>query len=530
MQYHFNQFVLDTERFELSKADKPLAIEPQVIELIALLIKHRHRLVSKEEINQEIWQGRIVSEASLSSRIKSARQILGDDGHKQQVIRTVHKKGFRFVASVKENPIEGFVERRKTIQPTSGGRSSSISDNPSHSKPAIAVLPFSNLTNDEEQEYFSDGITTDIIAHLSKHRWLNVTARNTTFGYKGKAVDIVQLGKELKVNYVIEGTVQKAGQRVRVTASLIDANSGIQKWSDRYDRELVDIFELQDQITEMLVARLEPEIGYAEREKIRLCRPANLQAWDCYHLGIYHFFKFTGDDNLQAQRLLQQSIELDNNFGEAHVWWAYAVILGMVYWTTKPSQVLLDRALAACDSALSSDSQNALFHALKARVLLARKEYSRAITENKIAIKLNPTFAAAHCGLGDSLAYEGRYQESIDCFDKAIDLSPNDPQLWAFYTYGALALLFKRDFERALDWLEKASNIPNFQYWTIAHQVVALAYLERSAELNLAKTKLNKLFPEFSCEFAQEKLFYLKDQNQIDFYIDGLRKAGVVER
>jgi len=516
MRYQFGDYILDTDNYELCEHDTSLPVEPQVLELLVLLIENRGRMISKEEINEVVWRGRIVSEAALSSRIKSARKILGDNGKDQRIIQTVHKKGFRFVADVTTdvNIINCNVKPTRTF-------------NEPPKKPAIVVLPFSNLSSNKEQEYLSDGITTDIITYLSKHRWLNVTARNTSFGYKGVETDSKSLGNELDVDYVVEGTIQRAGNRLRVNANLIDAKSGHQKWSDRYDRKVADIFSLQDELTGMIVSRIEPEIGVAERNKIVHSRPANLQAWDSYHLGIYHFFKFTQEDNLEAQRLLHYSQEQDRSFGEPFAWWAYAVILGMVYWDVEPSQEILNQALRACDTALSLDSQNAVFYALRARVLLARKEYNLAIAENEIAISMNPTLAAAYCGLGDSLAYEGRYIESIASFDKAIALSSNDPQRWAFYTYGALTLLFDHQYEKALKWLELASTIPNCQYWTAAHKVVVLALLERGHEMEVAKKQLLRENPAFSCDFARKKLFYLRRQEQISLYLGALGKAGI---
>lgn len=530
MVYQFNHFTLDTLCFELRKGDKVLAAEPQVLELLVFLVENHERMVSKEEINEVVWKGRVVSDAALSSRIKTARQLLGDNGRDQMVIKTIHKKGFRFIASVDKNGDEDTKSTRLSTEGQSRTQTNALLEN-NHlakvQKPAVAVLPFSNLSNDQSQEYFSDGITADVIAHLARHKWLNVSARNTSFGYKNKAVDVRQIGDELNVRYVVEGSVQRAGDRVRITVSLIDAHSGNQCWAERYNREIADIFTLQDEITETVVARLEPEIGFAERSKVVLQRPSNLQAWDCYHLGMYHLFKFTGEDNEQAQLLLRQSQDLDEYFGEAFAWWAYAVILGMVYWNTAYSQDLLDEALTACNKALSIDSQNASFFALKARILLARKEYDQAIAENEIAIRLNPTLSSAYCGLGDSLAYEGRYKESMQSFEKAIALSPNDPQLWAFYTYGALALLFDEKFEEALEWTKHASSIPNYQYWTTAHRMVALAYLNRKTEADEAKAMLLKENPGFTKQFAEEKLFYIKDQSQIDLYLKGLTLAGV---
>ena len=523
MIYRFMDFELDTDRFELRSASGPIPVEPQVQSLLTLLVENSNRLVSKDEIIQRIWKGRVVSDAALSSRIKSLRRILGDDGKSQRLIRTVHGKGFRFVGDVDPSSESG----REGPELAPGGDSTAAEN--AFSRPAIFVLPFANLSPDPEQEYFSDAITRDIITNLSKHRWLDVVAPNTSFGYKGKSIDVRQLREELGVDYVIEGTVRRSGNRIRVTAELVDAQTGRQRWADRYDRELRDVLALQDEITAKLVARLEPEIGLAERLKVTRAQNPDLKAWDCYHLGIYHFFKFTAESNVQAQRLLQQSRDLDPMFGEAHAWWAYSIILGMVYWDTEPSQKLLDEALAATDLALELDDQNAVFYALKARVQLARREYGSALTENEMAIRLNPTFAAAHCGLADSLAYEGRYEEAIECFREAIDLSPNDPQRWAFLTYGALAHIFRHDFETAIEWADRACEIPNCQYWTIAHKAVALAYLGDREGAKHSVTRLLKENPDFTISFARQKMFYLKDAEQLKLYFRGLELAGVPE-
>ncbi|MFC3286084.1 winged helix-turn-helix domain-containing protein [Litchfieldella rifensis] len=518
MRYRFDDFILDTDRFELCRNGQSLRSEPQVIELLALLVEHRDRMVSKEEINEVVWRGRIVSDAALSSRIKMARQLLGDDGRSQTYIRTIHRKGFRFVGIVQTDDPEELAP-----PPTQLG-----TPDPLH-KPAVVVLPLINLSRETDHEYFADGVTSDIIALLSKHRWLNVVARNTAFGFKGQAPDPLELGRILGVDYVVEGSIQGGGQHVRINVQLVDAATRLTRWTERYDRERSEIFALQDEITETISARLEPEIGFAERHKIVVARPANMQAWDCFHLGCYHLFRFTGEDNREAQRLLRQSQTLDPMFGEAQAWWAYAVVLGMVYWDTPPDRELLDEALAACDRALLIDHQNATFHMLRGRVLLARREYRRAIADNRIAIDLNPTFAAAYCGMGDSLAYECRYEEAMVQFERAIALSPSDPQLWAFYTYGALALLFQGDYERSLEWTERAANLPNCQYWTAAHRAVALAHLGRRDDAVEAKDRLLAMLPTFSCAFATEKLFYLHEPSQITHYLAGLRLAQVPE-
>lgn len=527
MVYRFADFELDMDRFELRKNGAPVAVEPQVFSLLALLITNRERMVSKDEIHERIWNGRVVSEAALSSRIRSVRKAIGDDGGAQRLIRTVHGKGFRFVGAVSDGA--GVAPSGASSDAESLLRDSATAA-PDHTRPVIAVLPFVNLSDDAEQAYFSAAVMADIVANLSKHRWLNVIARNAMVGRDGKPVAVRRLVDELGVMYVVEGSVRRVAEQIRVSAQLHDARTGITLWSDRYDRGLGDVFAVQDEITAMIAARVEPEIGLAERERVLRAGTRDLRAWDCYHLGIAHFFRFTAEANGEAQRLFQRSRELDPSFGEAHAWWAYAVVHGMVYWDTEPADALLDEALAATRRALELDDQNAVFYALKARVQLARGEYDSAIAENEIAIDLNPTFAAAYCGLADSLAYEGRYEEAIEIFQRALDLSPNDPQRWAFLTYGALALIFVGDYEEALKWADRASRIPNCQYWTTAHQAVALALLDRLDDARKAVDRLRAEKPEFSRRFARKKLFYLKRPEQIRRYLDGLERAGVPDR
>ncbi len=397
-------------------------------------------------------------------------------------------------------------------------------------RPTIAVLPFDNMSGDPEQSYFSDGLSEDIITALSKHKWIDVVARNTSFAYRGGARDIRQVAGEMGADYVVEGSVRRSGNRIRVTAQLIDAASGNHLWAERYDRKVEDIFEVQDKITETVVGRIEPEIGSAERRKIAKSPHPNLQAWDCYHLGLANFYKFTAAANREAQRLLQKSRELDPDFAEAHAWWSYAVILGMVYWDDDPEPDLLDAALSAAREAVALDNQDAVMHMLLGRVNLARREYSNALAENEIAVQLNPTLAPAFCALGDSLAYEGRYDEAVTHFEKAIEMSPNHPQMWAFLSYGALNLLFKGDYDRAVEWAERARTLPNCQYWATAHAAAALALDGRDAEAREMARQLAAEKPDFSLAFAERKLFFVKRPEQLSRYLDGLRRAGVVDK
>ena len=527
MIYRFDNFTLDTELVELRCGAELRPVEPQVFNLLLHLIENRGHVVSKDELIETVWGGRVVSDATLSSRINAARRAVGDSGKDQAIIKTMPRRGFRFVAEVLQDRAVRSSRPVSTLDEKTRSEPSSDVAAEIRERPSVAVLPFDNMSVEPDQEYFADGITEDIITALSKHHWLRVIARNSTFGYKGKTLDVRKIASELGARYVVEGSVRRSGQRLRITAQLIDAATGDHLWAERYDRDLEDIFDLQEEITDTIVGRIEPVLGAAERHRVERKPRTNLQAWDCHHLGMSNFYKFTAAGNLEAQRLLKRSFELDPEFGDSHAWWAYAVILGMVYWDTEPDGSLLDEALAAAKRALSIDDQNAVFYMIMARTALARRDYTSSLAGNETAVRLNPTLAVAHCAMGDALAYEGRFDESICQFEKAIALSPNDPQVWAFLTYGALALIFKEDFETALEWTERASIIPNRQYWTLAHMAVALAYLDRPREAEQCVARLIAEKPDFTCAFAEKKLFFIKRPEQLTLYLDGLRKAGV---
>lgn len=510
----FGDCELDVDRFELRRDGEPVALEPRTMGILIELISHRDRVVSKTELLDSLWGDRFVSESALTSQIKALRRAVGDTGRDQRIVKTVHGRGYIFIAPVDDDTA------------LLGGSKPTVP----RVNPTLAVLPFANLTAEPGHDHVGEGLTHDIVTALSKHRWLRVLAKATTAGYAGAADAVTRLHNELDVDYVVEGTVRLWHGRLRVTASLTDATAGVCRWAERYDRTIEDLFDVLDEITYMIAATVEPEVGYAERERVRSRHPTDLRAWDLYHLGIAHFFRFTATDNLEAQRLFAQCREVDPDFGDAHAWWAYATVLGMVYWDSEPDAEALDVALAATNRALDTDAQNAVFHMLRGRVQLARREYASALAENRRAVELNPAFAAAYCGLGDSLCYEGRYDEAISEFARAVALGAHDPQRWAFLSYGALALLFAGRYDEAIEWADRAASLPNCQYWAIAHRVVALSRLGRRSEAAGAVRALLRQCPEFSVEFARKRLFYLKRPEQIELYVSALADAGVPAR
>ena len=396
-------------------------------------------------------------------------------------------------------------------------------------KPAVAVLPFEDMSNEKNQDYFANGMTEDIITALTKYRWLSVIARNSTAAYKGQSADVRRVAEKLGADYVIEGSVRRMGGRLRVTALLIDAGTSNHIWAEYYDRDLKDIFTLQDEITETIAATIEPELAAAEGQRARRKPTENLDAWDCYHLGLSHLYKFSKDSNVEAQQRLRRAIEIDPDFAAAHAKLAYAIIMSAVYFEAEPTPELLDEALRVARRSAELDDQDAGAHWAVGRVHLARGEYDLSIAELQTSIDLNPCLAQAHCGLGDSLAYAGRLEESLASFDEAIRLSRNDPYRWGFLTFGSLAHLFLGKHQIAAEWAFNAARVPNSHYWANAALVAALGHMDRPEETHAAVAELLRRKPDFTCSFARDHLFYVKDPAQVDHYVDGLRKASLPE-
>jgi len=540
MRFLFGDCVLDPTRRELCRGGEAVHVEPQVFDLLLHLVRNRDQVISKEDMLAAVWGGRIVSESTLSNRINAARRAIGDSGEQQRFIRTVPRRGLRFVADMREEPDPSLTVHHSASDPaTRTERSGEDGSAPGVSvaysqdiyrargKPTVAVLPFDNMSGDPEQDYFSDGISEDIITLLSKHRGLLVIARNSAFAFKGRGSDVRDVGKQLGADYVVEGGVRRVGQQLRITVHLIETEGGRLVWAEQYDRSLEQMLQVQDQITTTIAARIEPGIGTAERLRTERLPPQALQAWDLFRLGTKHFYLSTSENNLEAQRLFRRAIALDPNLSQAYGLLSYAIVLRMLYFDAEPQEERLNEALAIARNGVVLDDQDALIRFTYGRALLARKAYREALAELEEALKLNPALPVVYCGLADSLAYESRFQEAMPFFEKAISLSPHDPQRWAFYSYGALAHLFAREFEEAQKWAWNATRIPNSHYWPFAHRVVALGHLQRKEDLSAAVTELLQRKPEFTAGFARERLFYVRNPAHLDVYVEGLRLAGI---
>ena len=511
MIYQFGDCSLDYQRQELVRAGAPVAVEPQVFQLIVHLIENRDRVVPKDELLDAIWQGRIVSDGTLNTRMAAARAALGDDGNVQGVIKTVSRRGYRFVAHVAESGSEAAASTTELSPPPE--------------KPVIAVLPFINLSNDPEQEYFSDGITEDIITSLSRIRHLLVTARNTTFAYKGLALDVQAVASELSVRYVLEGSVRKSGDRVRISVQLIDGETGNHLWAERYDRDLEDIFAVQDDITQTVVGALQPEITRSEIERARRKPPDSLDAWDLYQRGLWHENRITRADNATAIELFSQAIALDPEFARPYAGLSECYTYDMYYGYAKRD---LKDIYTPAHKAVEIDPQDGNAHRALGWAHTYYRDHASAIAELNIAIELNPNEAHAYAFLGFAQAYSGLAEEGLASFRTAIDLSPLHPFFGWFNAGMALALLLLRRHEESVVSARKALQYPNTPWLTRLHLLSALGHLGRKEEAAKALADLLEVQPACTISFFMQRAPFTDDACR-DHHIEGLRKAGVPE-
>jgi TolB-like protein len=519
---------------QLWSGHEEIRLTPKAAAVLAALVARAGQMVTKADLFDDVWRGTAVSDDALTSCIQELRKALTDDPKHPRFIETRHRRGYRFVAQLQDPPREASDDH--TLDPASDGSAAmpsqmlpSIAPANAHirGKPTIAVLPFENMSGEPAQEYFSDGITDDIITALSRHRSLLVVARTSTFAFKGHRTDVRRVGVDLGAQYVVEGSVGRMGPRLRVRARLVETEGGRHIWAEQYDRESDRVFDIQDEITTTIAARIEPEVGTAERQRVEKRPPPQPGAWEFFHLGKKHVYAASSRDNLEAQGLFRRAIELDPSLAAAHAWLSYAIVLSMLYFDVGPSAEQLDEAVAVARRGVELDDRDAMTYFAYGRALLAARAYGDALAELEIAHELNPNLAIVYCGLGDSLAYEGRFAEAIPFFEKAISLSPFDPQRWAFYSYRALAHLFAGQFDDAEVWAYKATRVPNSHYWPFAHRVSALGHLQDDELLPLATSELLQRQPAFSRAFVQRRLFYVKDPAHLERYLEGLRKAGI---
>ena len=393
-------------------------------------------------------------------------------------------------------------------------------------RPSIAVLPFANLSGDPEQEYFADGIAEDIITALSRIRQFFVIARNTTFTYKGKAVDVQAVARELGVRYVLEGSVRKSADRVRITAQLIDGVSGSHVWAERYDRELSDIFAVQDEITQTVVGTIEPELGRAEQDRARRKPPGSLDAWDLYQQGLWHIWRLTREENTEARRLFRRAIEVDPDFCAAYAYLVFALFEVVILGYAEDRGAAIDEMFSLARTALAIDDHDALAHWAMAGAYAVRNDSRSAIDSLQRAIELNPSFARAHERLADAYNLSGQPEAAIRCIETAIRLSPNDPHMWATMMVRALAALRLGNLEAAEHWARRSTRQAARAPMTYVVLLACLGHLDRISEAKEVRDELVEAFPDYDiAEYFQHSRYARSDFFEA-LLRDGLRKIG----
>ena len=398
-------------------------------------------------------------------------------------------------------------------------------------RPSIAVLPFENMSGDPEQEFFADGISEDLITALSRIHWFFVIARNSSFTYKGQAVEVTRVAAELGVRYVIEGSVRKSGNRVRISAQLIDATTGHHVWAESYDRDLTDIFELQDEMTQTIAGAVEPELSAAERERAVCASPESLGAWEIYQRGLWHLWSFTREDMTKAQRLFQQVHQLDASFAIAYSFESYSHYLDTMLGYTETPDESLKLAYKSGKRALALDDHDPVAYFALGRVCMMQGKHDDSVAELSRAVELSPSFALAHHGLGFALVLSGQVEEGAEELDKAIRLSPRDPVMWGTMCFRSIASNLLHQYEEAVRWARRVLIEPRAAeggYWPYAVLASALGNLDQLNEAHEVLGEALQRKPDLSLTYLKTTL-KTKQPDGLDTYLDGLRRAGLPE-
>jgi len=411
------------------------------------------------------------------------------------------------------------------------GPNQTVPDNVKKSRtsetPSIAVLALTNMNQDADLDFIGDGITEDLITALSKIRSFKVISRESTFSYKGTAIDIREVARELGVRFVLEGSVRKAGNRVRVTVQLIDAETGHHVWAERYDREMEDIFDLQDEMVRVIASALEPELSAFERERAVSKSPDNLDAWELYQRALWYMWTYETENVQIALDLFKQASAADPKFAPAYAYYAYCCYQFVILGTAENPDDLLQDGMAAAKMALQCDSRDAISYFAIGRIHMMLGDHDASIAALRKSIELNPCFAQAYHGLGMALTLAGELEESKLTTRQAVAMSPRDPMLWAFTIVHALTHILNEENQTALEWANHTLQIPNAAgYWPHAVKASALANLGQVDQAKQSLKMALQVKPDLSIGFLQKNL-PTKSIGGLDPYLDGLKKCGL---
>jgi len=544
VRYRVAQFEIDPTRHEVRRAGESVHIEPQVFDLIVHLMRNRDRIVSKDELIETIWNGRIISEAALSSRVNGARRVLGDNGNDQVFIRTLHKRGFRFVADVQEvtiSPDQGVPLAPVAVAPDNAPAEilpsvelNSLNDVVSESiraeaitRSSIAVMPFGNMSGDPENDYFSYGLTEDIIRLLARNRWLSVISRHSTVAFQDRQVDPREVGRLLEVKYLVFGSVRKIRDAVRITAELVRTVDGEQLWSETYDLQLESIFEIQEEMATQIAATIEPELSKVEQKLAARKAPNSLDAWDCYQRGLWNMWRFTTPGFDEAEAYFERAIAADPKFARGHGALSYVNVQRAFVDEAKDRPARLETALRQAHAAVALDDLDCFCQCVLGRALCLTHRNDEALAALDLSLELNPSFAQAYFAQGFNLLWYGRETEAEALIDRATTLSPRDSHLWTFHLVRSWTHFSLEEYEIAAEFARRATRQSNANYQAFASLAAPLGLLGEAAQAKEAAAGLLQSKPDYSIRTAREGLFFCNDSNFVDRYVKGLRAAGV---
>ena len=505
-EYRFGRFAVQPAERRLLAENQCIPVGSRAFDVLVALIGRAGHLVTKEELIERVWPNLVIEENNLQVQVSALRKILGPE-----TIATIPGRGYRFTVALKSSEPE-------TFPPSPADQ---ILE-----RPAVAILPFRNMSGDAAQDYFADGITEDLITALSAWRWFPVIARNSTFAYKGRTGNVTQIGKELGARYVVEGRVQRAGDRVRIGAQLIDAGTGLELWAQTYDRLYGDVFELQDEITRAIVGAIEPQITHAEQRRAARKRPENLDGWDLSLQALAQIRKGSPTALARADQLLDRAVTMDAGSAYAQSLRALTRFQGaLAGWTADPASSLASTYDAA-RAAVALDDCDWLAHALLGiATLWKRRDYEGAAAEEEMAIALNPSAAIAHHFHGCVLIFDGRPAAAIPHLRAVVQLDPRFPFLSVTLADIGLAHLLLGEFDEAVRMCERAlaEREENVRAWQ--RLAAALGWLGQTEKAQAALARVFQLLPEFGSGYV-DATYPFRDPAHATILGDGLRRAG----
>lgn len=471
--YVFGTFELDADRFELRSDGERVHVEPQVLSLLLMLAENRGRMVSKDEVIDRIWDGRIVSESAVAARIKAARKAVGDDGSGQRVIRTIHGKGFRFVAEVGAKSVAmGATTNTAVIEPQVV---MAHPNSPMHysragrdGRPSIAVLPFQLFGEPGPHDMVADALPADIITDLARLHWLFAIARGSSFRFRGPDADPLMAGRELGVRYCLTGTVELAGRAVTISVTLVDANSGGTIWGEQYRGSIAELQQLRPEIEAHVVANLEVQIPENEVRLARSRPASDLDAWASFHLGLHHMFRFTRADNAQAAQLFSQSLERDPWFSRALGGLSFTHFQNAFLRFGDDPEVEMEAARTLAHRAVEADRLDPFAYFNIGRCFWLEGQLDDSIAWFDRATSLSPNFAQGVYNRGLVGMMAGKARQADADLALALDLSPLDPLAYAMVSGRALTHLQFGEYDKSAEFGVKAAMMPG------AHKHIAL--------------------------------------------------------